>query len=179
MTMFAGQHLRIAAALALALLLHAMLLWRGGVDAAYGESGSAGPAEGAGDAAQTLIDVWLQPPPAVVAADAAAVSVPVVEKPAVARSVQSAGGGGRGGYLAQVRARIEQQRRTLEIAAQGTAQVGFTVMADGSVSALRLERSAGHAGLDAEALQLVQRAVPLPLPPRQQPLRLSVPVLFE
>ncbi|MFP5304962.1 MAG: TonB family protein, partial [Gammaproteobacteria bacterium] len=62
---------------------------------------------------------------------------------------------------------------------RGTALVGFRVDGRGDVSQLRLERSAGHATLDAEALALVDRAAPLPAPPRGEVLRLSVPVVFE
>jgi TonB family protein len=185
---------RLGLALLAALLLHgAMLL--GLADDADGSSAMPGRGDGAGQARTTAIEVWLQAAPAP-AAVAAALTEPVAAPPpmtprpvtappapvapsAAASTAQASGGGGRGGYLAKVRARIEQQRRSLSVSARGTAQVAFTVAVDGSVSELMLERSAGDAVLDQEALALVQRAAPMPLPPQRNALRLSVPVLFE
>ncbi len=52
---------------------------------------------------------------------------------------------------------------------------------DGRVLAARLARSSGNAALDAEALEMLQRAQPLPPLPSDQPgesLEIAVPVNF-
>ncbi|SFF63674.1 TonB family C-terminal domain-containing protein [Fontimonas thermophila] len=90
------------------------------------------------------------------------------------------GGGGRDGYYARVRAHLQRHRQPLIGSdVRGTAVVAFHVAADGRVSALVLQRSAGAAMLDAEALDLVHRASPLPPPPDGRARRLAVPIAFE
>ncbi len=71
----------------------------------------------------------------------------------------------------------EAQRNRTE----GVAYVLFTMTRDGRVLNARVERSAGHATLDREGLDLLMRAEPLPSLPHDQPgetLRLVVPVQF-
>ncbi|MGQ0528433.1 MAG: TonB family protein [Panacagrimonas sp.] len=87
------------------------------------------------------------------------------------------GGGGEGGYLAQLRAHLSGFRRELPGTTQfARAQVGFTVSAQGQVSELRLVQASGLAWLDAEALSLILRATPLPRPPQGRATPLVVPV---
>ena len=71
----------------------------------------------------------------------------------------------------------EARARRLE----GVAHVRFTMDRQGRVLSVVLERSAGHAALDREALALLQRAQPLPAPPPETPgerITLTVPVEF-
>jgi protein TonB len=86
-------------------------------------------------------------------------------------------GGGRGGYLADLRRHLDRHRRSLPgVLASARSEVAFTVAADGSVSALRLQKSSGVAALDQEALDLLRRAAPLPKPPDGLARELVVPV---
>ena len=86
-------------------------------------------------------------------------------------------GGGRGGYLADLRRHLDRHRRSLPgVLASARAEVAFTVDADGGVSALRLQTSSGIAALDQEALDLLRRAAPLPKPPEGRARELVVPV---
>lgn len=64
---------------------------------------------------------------------------------------------------------------------EGIVYVRFTMSRDGRVLALRIERASGHASLDREGLELLQRAQPLPPLPSDQPgetLELIVPIQF-
>lgn len=64
---------------------------------------------------------------------------------------------------------------------EGMPYVLFTMSRDGRVLAARLVRSSGNAALDQEALDMLQRAQPLPPLPPDQPgesLEISVPVNF-
>ena len=64
---------------------------------------------------------------------------------------------------------------------EGITYVRFTMSRDGRVLAVRIERPSGHASLDQEGLDLLQRAQPLPPLPSDQPgesLELVVPVQF-
>lgn len=86
-------------------------------------------------------------------------------------------GGGRGGYLADLRRHLDRHRRSLPgVLASARSEVAFTVAADGGVSALRLQKSSGVPALDQEALDLLRRAAPLPRPPDGQARELVVPV---
>ena len=86
-------------------------------------------------------------------------------------------GGGRGGYLADLRRHLDRHRRSLPgVLASARSEVAFTVAADGGVSALRLQKSSGVAALDQEALDLLRRAAPLPKPPDGAARELVVPV---
>lgn len=86
-------------------------------------------------------------------------------------------GGGRGGYLADLRRHLDRHRRSLPgVLASARSEVAFTVAADGGVSALRLQKSSGVAALDQEALDLLRRAAPLPKPPDGLARELVVPV---
>ncbi|MGE4528663.1 MAG: energy transducer TonB [Rhodospirillaceae bacterium] len=64
---------------------------------------------------------------------------------------------------------------------QGTVIVAFAIDREGRVLTKRLSRSSGFADLDAEALELLNRAQPLPPPPERiagDRIELVVPVQF-
>lgn len=64
---------------------------------------------------------------------------------------------------------------------QGVALLRFTLDRDGNASNARIERSAGHAELDDEAIALLRRAAPLPQIPADiaaNTLDIVVPVSF-
>lgn len=89
-------------------------------------------------------------------------------------------GGGRGGYLADVRAHLNRYRRSLPGSIPTAASdVALTIDARGGVHDLRLQRSSGVAALDQEALDLVRRAAPLPAPPDGRARTLVVPILVD
>ena len=99
-------------------------------------------------------------------------------------------GGGRPGlpddYLARLEALLEQAMRYPRRARlrneEGVVLVRFVIHHDGAVSGVDIARSSGHALLDAEAVDLLQRVQPLPRSWRSAglapPLRLEVPVRF-
>ena len=90
------------------------------------------------------------------------------------------GGGGRDGYFARLRAHLAGHRLALPPhLAAAQARVRFTVSADGAVDELELFESSGIAELDAEAMDLIRRAAPLPAPPGKRAARLIVPVMSE
>jgi protein TonB len=65
---------------------------------------------------------------------------------------------------------------------QGVALLRFRMTPAGQVVSFKLERSSGHALLDQETLDLIQRAQPLPALPNdmpQQPIELVVPLRYE
>jgi periplasmic protein TonB len=71
--------------------------------------------------------------------------------------------------------------RALSRHRQGVALLGFTVDRNGRVLARRIVRSSGSADLDREALDMIERAQPLPpFPPAmtQAALSLTLPVRF-
>lgn len=94
-----------------------------------------------------------------------------------ARATQDSEGGGAGGYLARLRQHLSRHARELpDLRGPLRADLRVDIGADGRVLQLALERSSGNAMLDSEALAWVRRAQPLPPPPQNRPLRLSVPV---
>jgi protein TonB len=65
---------------------------------------------------------------------------------------------------------------------QGVVLLRFRMTPAGQVVSFKLERSSGHALLDQETLDLIQRAQPLPALPNdmpQQPIELVVPLRYE
>jgi len=65
---------------------------------------------------------------------------------------------------------------------QGVALLRFRMTPAGQVVSYRLERSSGHALLDQETLDLLQRAQPLPALPEdmaKQQIELVVPLRYE
>ncbi len=64
---------------------------------------------------------------------------------------------------------------------EGTAQVAFTIDRRGRLISARLDRSSGSEALDAEALELLQRAAPFSPPPAElkgEHISLTVPIRF-
>ena len=99
-----------------------------------------------------------------------------IDRPLLRQATQL-GGGGDGSYFATLRAHLSGFRRELPGGLQfASAKVAFTVSADGQVSRLRLVQRSGLEMLDAEALDLIRRAAPLPKPPQGRPASLLVPV---
>ena len=88
------------------------------------------------------------------------------------------------GWQARVVAQIVRGQHyppaALDAAVQGTAHVRFRVDAGGRVTAARIVHSSGNALLDAEAVQSVLRARPLPAMPDGMagPVELVLPVTF-
>jgi protein TonB len=59
---------------------------------------------------------------------------------------------------------------------QGTAEIGFTVHRDGTVSAVTVLVSSGQESLDQAAVAAIHAAAPFPPPPVQ--VRLVIPLSF-
>ena len=172
----AASPLRWPVAAGLALLLHLLLYllpWAADPFADPGSQNSAGAVQGAGEGRVSVLELRFAP--AAMPAGAGAARI------AESAASQEAGGGGQDSYYARLRVHLQRHRRALlaTAGARGTSVVTFRVSADGVVSGLRLERSAGNAALDAEALDLLRRAAPLPAPPQGRGLQLSVPIVFE
>jgi len=60
----------------------------------------------------------------------------------------------------------------------GTVTVTFSLDPSGKVLSASLQKPSGHPDLDAEVLDLVRRASPLPVPPPGAPLTITAPVRF-
>ena len=73
--------------------------------------------------------------------------------------------------------------RAARIAGQeGRAIVRFVIDRSGKVSSIRLEQSSGHAILDREAVEMIERADPFPIMPDEMAgsqLELRVPIVFD
>ena len=88
-------------------------------------------------------------------------------------------GGGFDRYFARLRQHLSFFRRELPPGTlPGEAEVGFTVLRDGHLESLSLIRSSGDPRLDAEALDLLRRAQPLP-PPGEGFRELAVPIRID
>ena len=100
---------------------------------------------------------------------------------------------GQSAILAQVQTRyaltlnrhIERQRRYPNAArnrrVEGVAVVAFTIDREGQVIASRIAKSSGSPALDEEALAILKRASPLPVPPDQVPgatIDCDIPITF-
>lgn len=84
-----------------------------------------------------------------------------------------------------LRAHLERHKRYPAAAQfrrqQGAPVVRFVMDREGKVLSAQLERGSGYTALDDEALALLQRAQPLPLPPPEVPgerIEMRVPVQF-
>jgi len=103
-------------------------------------------------------------------------------------SRQSGGGGSPGetaDYMMQLQAWLERHkgypRRARLRHQEGTALLYFVMDGNGRVLEYRLEKSSGHALLDREVKEMIERAQPLPRIPehmQQTRLELVVPVRF-
>lgn len=100
--------------------------------------------------------------------------------PVAAAAGSGAAGGGSGGYIAEVRAQLSRNRRSLPgILSTAHSEVAFSIAPNGAVSDVKLVTPSGIAELDREAIALVRRAAPFPAPPDGKARRLSVPVSVE
>jgi protein TonB len=87
------------------------------------------------------------------------------------------GGGGQDLYFARLRAHLAGFRRELRPGLPpARSRVRVAITRDGWIEALELVGSSGVPELDAEAMDLLRRAAPLPPPPHGRGLRLIVPV---
>lgn len=189
---------RWSAAFALALLLHLPVLRIATSNLVERTQWLTGPGRGAGSDVISVYDLYLvarkpgveqaAASPAVVAVSAtpapqskASTATPAQATAAPAPDVRDAGGGGRDGYYARLRAHLQRHRRPVQAEAAGarTVVVRFRVDSRGGVSAIGVQRSSGDARLDAEALDLVRRSAPVPAPPRQAAVNLAVPIEFD
>jgi len=91
----------------------------------------------------------------------------------------------RSNYNGKVLAKLRRAKRypsqARRASLQGTVTIRFTVTRNGSVSGIRLARSSGHQVLDQAALEMAQRAAPMPKFPadiRDSRLSFTVPVRF-
>ena len=104
-------------------------------------------------------------------------AVPVSAPPASPAAPSAVGGGGRDLYFARLRAHLAGYRRELRSGLPAaSSRVRVAITRDGWIEELVLVESSGVPDLDAEALDLVRRAAPLPAPPGGRALRLIVPV---
>jgi protein TonB len=92
-------------------------------------------------------------------------------------AVGQVGGGGRDLYFARLRAHLAGFRRELRPGLPpARTRVRMTITKDGWIEELVLMESSGLPELDAEAMDIVRRAAPLPSPPEGRAVRLIVPV---
>jgi protein TonB len=89
------------------------------------------------------------------------------------------------GYSQQIAAQVKKYQNYPLIAKrrfwEGTAQVRLIIGADGKVTRIELGKGTGREVLDKEALEMVRRASPLPLPPQElrgRELAVTVPIAF-
>ncbi len=96
--------------------------------------------------------------------------------PVVAPQPRDHSAAGRERYLATLLSLIEQQKVYPKIARrrdiQGNVQVAFTVACNGSITGL--QTSNGHKVLQKSARKAVQKALPLPRPPTENPCPVKV-----
>lgn len=91
------------------------------------------------------------------------------------------GEGARTNYKGKIIAKLRRAKQAPRNGGRGAATVEFVVRRDGSVSSIKLVRSAGDAALDEAALAMVRRAAPMPVFPdnlREASMSFRVPVEF-
>lgn len=115
-----------------------------------------------------------------------AIAIPPAEpqsRPPSERTTRRAaqqGGGGSSRYFARLRAHLTQFRRELPPEWRGArARVALELGENGEVAAIELVESSGLPAFDAEALQLVRRAAPLPAPPERRSMRVVIPIAID
>jgi protein TonB len=90
--------------------------------------------------------------------------------------------GNYGELLARAFAKHKQYPRLAQMRGwQGTTRVRLEIGADGNVIGTSIDESSGHDILDRQALEMVKKATPLPLPPetlREQAFSIIVPITF-
>jgi TonB family protein len=176
--------LRQRFSLAIALLVHAIIvvLVIGFTMIPRSPAGNGGEgvgleySPGAGDVDSEPV---IAPPPTEITTDAPA--LPPLPAPVAVKRMEIKPGGIPGGdmFLASVRAHLAKFRRELppNIQTRGVVELRFKLSAEGTVSEARVAKSSGDAALDAEALNLLTRASPLPS--RGRDTALIVPIEFE
>lgn len=86
-------------------------------------------------------------------------------------------GGGMDAYLVRLRRHLAAHRQPLTWSGpSAVASVEVWIDADGTPLEVRLATPSGVADLDREAMDLPERATPLPRPPRGQAIRIRIPV---
>ncbi|MDT0496101.1 TonB family protein [Algiphilus sp. W345] len=118
-----------------------------------------------------------QPRAEPVPATAAIKPPPQTVAPPTQAPSRAPGGNGGDRYLAQLRSHLAGYRPAYT-AHYGVAQVRFRIAASGAVSGVRVVESDGGEALAGEALALILRAAPMPVPPNGRPLELVVPIEF-
>ncbi len=132
------------------------------------------------------------PPPQVIAAAPEKVAEPTFvapqppppepEKPREPPPDIDADLGKYGSLLAREFAKHKQYPRIAQMRGwQGTVRVRLEVDANGTVTSSTVSESSGYEALDKQALEMVKKASPLPMPPealRHRPFTVTVPVLF-
>lgn len=78
-------------------------------------------------------------------------------------------------YAGEVMRHLSRQRRP-RASAPGIAVVRFIVEADGSVETIEILQSSGSGRFDRDALRMVQRAAPYPVPPNTTPRSFDIEV---
>lgn len=130
------------------------------------------------------------PPPAVIAAAPKAEEPPAFtappEPPKPAGPTQQDIDAARNGYgslLAHEFAKHKQYPRIAQMRGwQGTVRVQLEMDAAGKVISISISESSGREVLDQQALEMVKKVSPLPLPPeilRNKPLTIFVPIPFK
>jgi len=89
---------------------------------------------------------------------------------------------GYGSLLAREFAKHKQYPRIAQVRSwQGTTRVQLELDASGNIISISVSESSGHEILDQQALEMVKKVSPLPLPPdvlRNKPLTIFVPIPF-
>lgn len=125
-----------------------------------------------------------EPAPATPAVATAATAAPVVTAPASTAPAAAPDRASAQAYMRLLAAALLQQRNypgeARKQRLQGVVAVRFTLDRGGHVLAMAIARSSGHALLDQAALEVLQRADPLPaIPPELGKDRLTVTVPIE
>jgi protein TonB len=86
-------------------------------------------------------------------------------------------------YFSQVRSKIQSQIHYTPVMArwrlQGQVQIALTLLSDGSIASLNIQKSSGSAELDQQALNSVRAAIPFPSFSSTAPARkLELPIDF-
>jgi len=106
---------------------------------------------------------------------------PAAEAPSAAPSPPRVSPSYEGILLGQLERNKRYPREARVRHQEGVAMLRFTLDRSGKLLAFRLEHSSGHAALDEEVLEMIQRAAPLPpFPPEmtQSTIELVVPLRF-
>jgi protein TonB len=76
----------------------------------------------------------------------------------------------------RIRDRLRYPDQARRAGIQGSAELAFTILMDGSVQDVRITVSSGEALLDEAAIDAIFRSAPFPQPPEQA--RIAVPIVF-